>query len=240
MSNSKKSRVPFLFKGTNPGACYRVPEERPFVHSNTLVQMTFIRGVARCSLRKCCDGSRNTERIFVKGDTVDIVWPFAEDPSNDKEDARSVWVMVTKEGKTKRLWQRELNYVLERLNGWERVTEYANVTKTGVLRKKRGLSQDVSCVCVGIGCTQELWIEEGVFASGTVVPIQYCIFPQVPMPCQFHQQELQQQEQELQQEQQPSPQQLLSETDFPYSQSLYDYETWGDYNNGSSILVDTL
>ena len=39
MSNSKKSKVPFLLKVINAGACYRIPEEKPFVASNTFVQM---------------------------------------------------------------------------------------------------------------------------------------------------------------------------------------------------------
>ena len=168
-SSAKKteSRRPFLFKVSSPdSACYRFIKELHPTPYNEYVQMCYIHGTARCSLCKCSSGSKNTERIFTQGDTVDIVWPIASDPSAvaKRNDDWMVWIVVTRlKHEAKTMWRRPLSDVLGRLKEYEIKYAWEEVLRHGVLPKSRNLSHSMKCVCVAPCGTQKLWIEEGTF-----------------------------------------------------------------------------
>ena len=176
-SKRAESRSPFQFKASKPdSACYRFVKELHFTPCNECVQVRYAHGTARRSLRKCGSKSKNTERIFTPGDTVDIVWPFASDPNDTakRNDNWMVWIIVARlRHKTKTMWRRPLGDVLGKLKEYKMVHVWEEVIGHGVLPKGRKLSHSVRCVCVALcGSQKKLWIEEGTFPQQHQLPPQ--------------------------------------------------------------------
>ena len=173
-SKRAESRSPFQFKASKPdSACYRFVKELHFTPCNECVQVRYAHGTARRSLRKCGSKSKNTERIFTPGDTVDIVWPFASDPNDTakRNDNWMVWIIVARlRHKTKTMWRRPLSNVLERLNGYEIMQAWEEVIGHGVLPKGRKLSRDLNCICVVPCGSRKLWIEKDTFLQQQLLP----------------------------------------------------------------------
>ena len=92
-------------------ACYRQVRERrnPDEISGSRLKVRCIRFVATSSMMKCPTGEVNQERVFIKGDIVDVLVPPTTNLFAYEDD---VWIVVTKskKGPTK-LWKRRFSEI---------------------------------------------------------------------------------------------------------------------------------
>ena len=169
-SGKRISREPFLFESAEKGACLKVQKNTIFVQTSEVIVLYVLRGTAEKSLCKCKEGSKNTERVFVEGDTVDIVWPAINNNSGNVKFPKSVWVVVTKQknGK-KRMWLQALDRVQDKLKDVKIIQMSVNVIGTGAVKEGKGSTKSVRCVCVCLDGTRRLWIEEGTFPSQSIL-----------------------------------------------------------------------
>ena len=157
-------RIPFIFRNPDKGASHRVPEYKFPAQDNEVMQVNFIHCVAKESLIKCKGNTKNTERVFVTGDIVEVIYTSIED--FNKAPNVGVWVLVTKErdnGSKKRLWLRPLELVRERVNVLNERTVPLKVVEHGLVRERRGIIPEVKCSSVLIEDEFIVWIEEGTF-----------------------------------------------------------------------------
>ena len=170
-SGKRISREPFLFKSAEKGACFKVQKSSTFAQTGEGITMHVLHGTAVKSLCKCKEGSKNTERVFIVGDTVDIVWPATSSSSSSSSDSNArlpenVWIVVTKlKDEKKRMWLQSLDKVLGKLKDVKVMCMFVDVIGTGAVKEGKGSTKDVSCVCVCLDGTRKLWIEKGTFPS---------------------------------------------------------------------------
>ena len=157
-------RIPFIFRNPDKGASHRVPEYKFPAQENEVMQVNIIHCVAKESLIKCKGNTKNTERVFITGDIVDVIYTSIED--FNKAPNVDVWVLVTKEresGTKKRLWLRPLELVRSRLNVMYERSTSLKVVEHGLVRERRGALPEIKCSSVMVDGGFIVWIEEGTF-----------------------------------------------------------------------------
>lgn len=163
-NSDKKEIVRFIPKdpkksGSNKGIFQKKAETE-----GRTMEVNVVRCVARESLRKCEDPeARNSERIFVKGDEVEVICASRKDFEEGKD--VDVWLIAAKhrKGGTKRMpWRRPLERLREILEvtGEDRVS--VAIEAHGWVRGKRGVSDSITCSSVVVG-GHSFWIEDGAF-----------------------------------------------------------------------------
>lgn len=163
-NSDKKEIVRFIPKdpkksGSNKGIFQKKAETE-----GRTMEVNVVRCVARESLRKCEDPeARNSERIFVKGDEVEVICASRKDFEEGKD--VDVWLIATKhrKGGTKRSpWRRPLERLREvlKVTGEDQVS--VAIEAHGWVRGKRGFSDSITCSSVVVG-GHSFWIEDGAF-----------------------------------------------------------------------------
>ena len=103
------------------GACYRVPKDCMKCAGEFYVYLQLIRCLAKKSLMKCVRKNFNRERVFVKGDIVDILTL----PCNTMDTIEGdVWLIVNKSKKDQvTSWKRKFDDVKDCLVEIEVITK---------------------------------------------------------------------------------------------------------------------
>lgn len=157
-------RIPFIFRDPNKGATHRVPEYKFPAPDDEVMEINIIHCVAKESLIKCKGNTKNTERVFVIGDPVDVIYASLED--FNKAPNVEAWLLVTKHrenGTKKKLWLRSLELVRNRLEVVEVKPITLKVIEHGLVRERRGTLPEIKCSSVVIDGGFTVWIEEGTF-----------------------------------------------------------------------------
>lgn len=149
--------------GSKKGITRETQEEK-----NTRMLVCVLRCRARESLKKCEDpGAKNSERVFVKGDQVDVICTSRKDFEEGKD--VKVWLIATKRrnGKSNpesKEWLRPLERIRGILDVVEEKRISVAVVEHGRVRGKRTISDSIKCSSVVLwGFT--FWIEDGTFPT---------------------------------------------------------------------------
>ena len=156
-------------------ACYRVPSvySVPLPAKEDSVLWGLILPVyssqGYSSLRKCERDSKNTERIFVTGDYVQIVAPHDIDLANA---SGNVWIIVKKQRDDKvRTWKRPLQEVMSHVSGLKQEFLECPIWKWGSVRSTTQKKQpDTDVFAISLDGKTLLWVEAGLFQE-VYVPI---------------------------------------------------------------------
>lgn len=157
-------RMPFIFKSPDKGASHRVPENRTLAEEGEVMQINVIHCVGSESLIKCKGDTKNTERVFVAGDAVDVICPSVNDFQRWPD--REVWIIVTKKrdnGTKKRLWLRSLRLLRDKLRIQHEEKMNLKIIEHGLVRERRGVYPSTRCASVVVDGGFTIWIEEGLF-----------------------------------------------------------------------------
>ena len=147
----------------NGGACFRLPKNiRPADAAVTEVSVRVLMCVAISSLLKCPEARSNKQRVFVVGDTMDIVLPPDVDTGTYNE---RVWVVVARAGleeKKYELWKRNLQDVLSCVRVSEDTWRRCPVRYRGAVKRDahKSVSVLIPCLCVSVTPNQKMWMEE--------------------------------------------------------------------------------
>lgn len=157
-------RTPFIFRDPNKDATHRVPEYKFPAPDDEVMDINIIHCVAKESLIKCKGVTKNTERVFVIGDSVDVIYASLEE-FNRAPDVYA-WLLVTKQRETgtkKKLWLRSLELVRSKLEIVDVKTVTLKVMEHGLVRERRGTLPEIKCSSVVVDGGFTVWIEEGTF-----------------------------------------------------------------------------
>lgn len=116
------------------GACYRVPKDCMKCAGEFYVCLRLIRCLAKKSLMKCVRKKFNRERVFVKGDIVDIL-PLPWDTMDTIEG--DVWLIVNKSKKDLvTSWKRTFSDIKEYLTQIEVITKPYPIKEMAMIYNK--------------------------------------------------------------------------------------------------------
>ena len=148
------------------GACYRrvtlnpgellLPLEKGSEHS---LIVPVIRAYGRDSFRKCKEGSKNTERMFVPGDIVTVVVPPGMGPNDN------VWFLVEKRrNKALRTWVRPLDELRVHIVEAEVAVLDCPVYGRGAVKSVPWVkTPNVECLAISLDRKTRIWVEAGLF-----------------------------------------------------------------------------
>lgn len=156
-----EKKEPFIYRDPSIGASHKIPVLTVSAKEGETKIINIINCVAKESLTKCQGETKNTERIFIRGDTVDIIY-ITMDDFNLLDDAKA-WFIVTKEKDNevkKRIWARPIKILRENLNPVGEKKVYQSILEHGYARGKRGVSDNIKCSSVKIQDCFKIWIED--------------------------------------------------------------------------------
>lgn len=160
--DQEKARVePFIFKNFRGGAGNKAPYQKAPAKEGEVRTINIIHCVAKMTLNKCKGTSTNTERVFVRGDGVDIIHTSMEAFSTMGD--VKVWIIPTKARGDKlkrRLWLRPINLLREYLNVVSQEMVVLKAVEHGYVRGKCGISDSIKCTSVVLHDYFKIWIED--------------------------------------------------------------------------------
>lgn len=157
----EEKKEPFIYKDSSKGASHKKAFQITPVRGGEMREINIIHCIAKDSLTKCKGETKNTERVFVKRDKVDVICISVDDFNTLKE--VKAWIIVTKEkrnGTKKKLWLRDIELLRENLYPVSANKVYLNAVEHGFVRGKHGVSDSIKCTSFMIHDEFKIWIED--------------------------------------------------------------------------------
>ena len=163
------------------GACYRVPKDCEDFEGG-YVYLQLIRCIAVKSLMKCITKKHNRERVFIKGDIVDIlVFPGQELETIIGD----VWIIVNKSKRDAIMsWKRNYDDIKEYLNTLEVIEKPFPIVGTGKIYKTsrhRPTDNMINSYSVQLDEKRRIYVDASIFPAAKEC-FEEVVIPQLTPP----------------------------------------------------------